>query len=470
MRRRVGSVALGAVVAVGAAVVATGGPAASASSAAAGSSAAGSAAADGGSIVYGWGNNFFGQAGYGTAGAAQASPLPAVALAPDVVQATGGDGFSVAVRADGTVWTWGSNESGQLGDGSTAPFRTAPGQVPGLPRIRQVAAAVQSVLAAGVDGSVWAWGYNRFGQLGDGTAQDQPRPVRVSISGVTQVAVGLTISVARRSDGTVWNWGIGVDHMTPVRASTPSRITQVAAGFDHAVALRSDGSVWSWGSNFLGQLGTGTPADSRVPVRVDRHVSGITQIAAGGYHSLALGRDRKIWAWGDDEFGQVGDGATSARFVPVHLAQPTGVTQIGAGPRHSLAVRSDRTLWAWGLNESGELGNGHAGGHNAVPGQIPGLTGVVWASMGTATVLARATPPPFAVVPDLTNDTSDEAAGALRAVGLVLGATNTEPDQRVCLHLNRVIRQSEVPGTVLPRGAAVSITIAVLPPDGCIRV
>jgi len=431
MRRRVGSAVLGSLL-VGAAVLVAVGPASP-------------AAADGGSIVYGWGSNDDGAVGIGTAGEPQVRPMPVVGQAPDVVQVTGGYQYSVALHADGTVWTWGDNEFGTLGDGSTAPFRTTPGRVPGLPPIAQVDAGVISVLAVGVDGSVWAWGDNRFGQLGDGTQVDRSRPVQVPISRVTQVAAGgFSFSMARRSDGTVWTWGrndlgelgdgTNTNRLTPVRALTPYGIAQVAAGGGHALALRFDGSVWAWGDNEAGQLGDGT-----------------------------------IWAWGYNAQGQLGDGSTTTPSHPVHLTQPTGVARIDAGQWSSLAVLADGTLWAWGSNTDGEAGNGHVGGHVLVPTQVPGLTGVVQVSAGFTTVLALAPPPPFSVVPDLTDDTSAEAAGELGAVGLVPGLTTTVPDIPTCFRLNRVVQQSEAPGTVLPRGAAVSFVIAVLPPDGCRR-
>jgi alpha-tubulin suppressor-like RCC1 family protein len=461
VRRRVGSAVLGVVLTAGAAVLVAVGPPSWAT-------------ADNGSIVYGWGSNHHGEAGSGTTTDIQPRPLPVSGLPTDVIRVTGGIHFSVALAADGSVWTWGSNQWGQLGDGRL-PDHTTPGRVPGLPPITQVAAGEFHVLAVGSDGSLWAWGNNAGGQLGDGTRDFRDRPVEVPIGGVTQVAAGSLFSMARRSDGTVWTWGANetgelgdqtfTDRLTPVRAATPYGITQVAAGGAFALALRFDGSVWAWGYGFDSELGNGTTNNANTPVRVDRHVSGITQIAAGANHALALGGDGTIWAWGSNFLYALGDGTTTDHSVPIHLGL-TDVTQVDGGLWTSLAVRADGTLWVWGDNSFGIAGDGGAGGFVHVPTRVTALTGVVRASAGLDTMFASAAPGP-ATVPDLTGDVRSQAAAELSSAGLVLGGTAFVPDQLPCDHLNHVISQSVPPGTVVPPGTAVSIVIAVQPAGGC---
>ncbi|MEU5865812.1 hypothetical protein ABZ815_31905 [Nonomuraea sp. NPDC047529] len=424
------------------------------------------AEAAGAPIVHAWGYNFFGQVGNGTNDTPVTRPIPMVSAGGhDVVQVSGVYLESYGLHADGSLWTW--------GDGT----RQIPEPVPGLPPIKQVSSGIGHTLAVGRDGSLWAWGSNDFGELGDGTTTRTPTPIRVPITGVVQAAAGSGFSLALRSNGEAFAWGLNrfgqlgdgttTQRATPVRVKVPYGITQVSATGEFGMALRNDGSVWSWGYNFSGELGDGTTTDRSTPVRVDRHVSGITEISAGIGHTLALGGDGTVWAWGRNWAGQLGDGTVNDHATPVRLGL-SGVTHVSAGQGESLAVDSAGALRYWGDNTYGQAGNGVASAGNPVlaPAVVGGLSGVVTASAGIAVLAVAA--PGSVVVPDLTGTLGILASRPLLAVGLLLGTGSTTPDDRLCNHLGEVVGQSPQPGGTVPAGSSVDVVVAVRPRAGCL--
>jgi alpha-tubulin suppressor-like RCC1 family protein len=168
--------------------------------------------------------------------------------------------------------------------------------------------------------------------------------------------------------------GTTTDSSTPVQVSGLPGVTAIAAGIVHSLALRGDGSVWAWGNNLHGELGDGTTTDSSTPVQVSG-LSGVTAIAGGTYHSLGLRSDGTVWAWGDSTYGQLGNGTTTDSSTPVQVSGLSGVTAIAVGSYHSLALRNDGTVWAWGNNNHGKLGNGTTT-DSSTPVQVSGLSGV----------------------------------------------------------------------------------------------
>ena len=333
-------------------------------------------------------------------------------------------GFSLAVGSDGNAYAWGDNYYGQLGDGTGRSHRSTPVMVrtpdrsmyPDLPAdftYLQVSAGGDYSLAVGSDGNAYAWGWNYWGQLGDGTTTERHAPVRVKTPDRStypdlpadftylQVSAGGDHSLALGSDGNVYAWGrndngrLGDgttgERYAPVRVKTPDRSTypdlpkdftylQVSAGYSYSLALGSDGNAYAWGNNSHGQLGDGTTSERHAPVRVktpDRSTypdlpADFTylQVSAGGDHSLALGSDGNAWAWGSNTYGQLDNntasGTSDANPVPMRVRDPASptdtskglqATQVSAGYTHSLAVGSDGNAWAWGDNSNGQLGN-----------------------------------------------------------------------------------------------------------------
>jgi len=228
------------------------------------------------------------------------------------------------------------------------------------PVIMQIAAGGEHSLALFSDGSLYAWGYNKYGQLGDGTYVYQNAPVQIG-TGFTAIAAGKFHSLALKGD-TLYAWGYNDrgqlgDGSTPgrdVNKNTPVQIgtgfTAISAGGSHSLALKGN-NLFAWGANDAGQLDDGTNTDRNVPVSIGE---GYTAIAAGGWHSLAL-KGYTLYAWGDNGWGQLGDGTNINKNTPVLIG--TGFTAIAAGYNHSLALKG-KTLYAWGENVCGQLGDG----------------------------------------------------------------------------------------------------------------
>ena len=283
------------------------------------------------------------------------------------ISAGGGFGHSLALKLDGTVWAWGLNDQGQLGDG-TILNRKTPIQVNGLSDIIAISAGVKHSLALKSGGTVWGWGYNVSGQLGDGTYEQRKTPVQViNLSDVVAISAGFYHSLALKSDGTVWAWGhngygqLGngnsTSMSTPTQVSTISGITAISCGGYYSLALKSDGTVWAWGWNNYGQLGDGTDEERRTPVQVS-NIGDVIDIEGGGYHSLALKSDGTVWAWGNNSDGQLGNNTTSDSSTPIQVNNLSDISVISGGGYHSLALKLDGTVWAWGDNGNYQLGNG----------------------------------------------------------------------------------------------------------------
>lgn len=323
-------------------------------------------------------------------------PKPVAGLGDVVALAAGGD-HSLALRADGSVAAWGANGDGQLGVGTTqtcgnAPCSPLPVLVTALPPARAVAANQDDSLALAKDGTVWAWGGNRSGQLGPGTAAPSSA-TPISVSGLThiiaiaagggseyEVAHGVTnngpaFNLALDRRGTVWAWGTN-DHgelgpsvaaggsSTPVPVAGLSGMVAIAAGGDFGLALKTDGTVWAWGSNYFNELGTATAtascADRCAPVEVSTSstapLSNVVAIAAGGEHALALLRDGAAWAWGDNTLFESANaqgqlfpifGVTTSPYAVPVLGLPR-VVAIAAGTLHDLALTAKGSVWQWG--------------------------------------------------------------------------------------------------------------------------
>jgi alpha-tubulin suppressor-like RCC1 family protein len=274
---------------------------------------------------------------------------------------------SLAVKADGSLWAWGINTYGAIGDGTTET-RVVPTRIGTDTGWVAVASGVYSSLALRSDGSLWAWGSNVAGQLGDGTTTDRSVPTRVGIDNDwAAIAAGSAFSLALKSDGSLWAWGhngsgrLGdgttTNRSSPARIGTDDDWVRVAAGSSYCLALKADGSLWAWGNNESGQLGDGTTDGLQVPTRIGTESDWVA-VSAGSGHSLALKADGSLWAWGGNAWGQLGDGTTTERDVPTRIGGDTDWASVACGPDHSLALKTDGSLWAWGNNAKGELGDG----------------------------------------------------------------------------------------------------------------
>jgi alpha-tubulin suppressor-like RCC1 family protein len=444
-----------------------------------------------GSGLYGFGTDQHGVLGNGTTSATPSlSPVPASGPPGTVRQIATGLWSAAALQTDGTVWTWGDNGGHELGYNTSTTVVTTPQQVPGLTGITQIAmSAVGNGYAVGPGGDVWDWGANSSGQLGNGTTTASNTPTLVpGLSGVTQVAAGLWYALALKSDGTVWAWGRNMngtlgdgtttDRLRPQQVPGLTGITQVAA-VGSSYAVRSDGTLFSWGQNNDGQLGNGATGASTTRPAAVPGLTGVTQVASSEWSTLAIaGTAERVWAWGDNACGQLGDGTTTSRNSP-ELIGMVGASQVIMGGfglagalQSSAVIRYDGTVWTWGCNRHGQLGTGTLT-DTATPAPVTSLRNVSQFAFADdslpqlglifegAFALAVGSLP--TTVPNLTGDTTARASQVLQAAGLVLGTVSSVIDYS-CNNVGTVRSQNPPAGSNVNPATAVSITIGKAPP------
>lgn len=317
--------------------------------------------------LWSWGRNFFGQLGYGNT-FVQATPTQ-VGTATNWKSVSVGSDHVLAVRTDGTLWAWGRNLYGQLGTGTTLPagdVQVMPVQVGVATTWASVQAGNVFSLALRTDGTLWSWGYGREGQLGLGTTTDQYQPTQVGTANWRSIAacLGTNHALAIRTDGTLWAWGLnifgalGTGNTTsanaPVQVGTATTWKSASAGYGRSLATRTDGSLWAWGYNYRYVLGVGNTTTQLSPVAVGAGANW-QEISTGGYTTLALRADGSLWAWGFNAYGQFGDGSGLA-LVPAQVSTGTTWKNASIYTSFTAAVRTDGTLWTWGNNLTGRLG------------------------------------------------------------------------------------------------------------------
>ena len=286
-------------------------------------------------------------------------------------QIAAGGRHSLAICADSTVQAWGYNGYGQLGNGNLMELHSGT-QVIGLNRIIQVAGGLFHSLFVKHDGTVWSCGRNPLGNLGDGTNTDKTTPVQVlGLISVIQAAGGGEHSLFLKSDSTVWACGnnssgqlgdnSNINRNTPVQVNGLSGVIQVAAGAEFSLFLKADGTVWACGHNGYGQFGNGTNTSSKVPIMVSG-LSEIIQLSAGEWHSLFLKNNETVYSSGRNQYGQLGDSATIDKNIASIITTLSGITQVEAGGIHSVFLKNDGSAWSCGLNSGGnndgQLGDG----------------------------------------------------------------------------------------------------------------
>jgi alpha-tubulin suppressor-like RCC1 family protein len=296
----------------------------------------------------------------------------------------------LARSLDNSVFAWGVNDSYQIGDGTTDP-RTRPTRIPTLSGVTSVAAGGYHSLAIGGGGEVFIWGVA-------GPGEPRKLPTKVSnLDFIVAIAAGVDFSLALHQTGGVLAWGnnlAGKDSLEPTKVLGLPEIAYnegnegtLAAGNAHALALDREGNVWAWGDNSKGQLGRTGPGSS-TPTKV-----GLSQkikfIAAGGAHSLAVDINGHVWAWGDNQFGQLGYPASSTpQTTPVRVQGTTAIIKVAAGDKHSLALNTGGEIMAWGDDEWGQLGNSPPGKGTAIPERVPHRTRVRSIAAGSLHSLA----------------------------------------------------------------------------------
>ena len=276
-----------------------------------------------------------------------------------------------ALFSDGGLWAWGWNDYGQLGD-NTITSRSSPVQtIAGGTNWKSVAGGGLHTAAIKTDGTLWSWGYNGNGQLGDNTITQRNSPVQ-TISGGTNwklVAGGQYHTAAIKTDGTLWLWGrnsngqLG-DNTTTNQSSPVQTISSgtnwklVACGQYHTAAIKTDGTLWTWGRNDFGQLGDNTVTHRSSPVQTIAGGTNWKLVAGGTYHTAAIKSDGTLWLWGWNLFGQLGNNTVTNSSSPVQtIASGTNWKLVACGGNHTAAIKTDGTLWSWGVNNYGQLGD-----------------------------------------------------------------------------------------------------------------
>jgi alpha-tubulin suppressor-like RCC1 family protein len=289
----------------------------------------------------------------------------------DLEMVTSAGFHTCALQTDKTIWCWGLNMDGQLGNGNTVYLKN-PVQVGSGTNWDMIAAGYRHTCAIKIDGSLWCWGNNGEGQLGDGTNSSKKIPVQVGtgldwlmVSGGGSYLGSHTCAI--KSNGSLWCWGTnGSGQLGDGTIISRNTSTQVGSGTDwkqvdtgglHSCAVKIDGSLWCWGSNYHSQLGDGTDFNRRIPVRVGSDTD--WEIVTGGYnHTCAIKADGSLWCWGSAEYGQIGDGTYVWKNIPTRISFGNNWGQVGAGGLHTCAVKTDNSLWCWGYNHYGQLGDG----------------------------------------------------------------------------------------------------------------
>lgn len=358
-----------------------------------------------------WGSNSYGQLGNGATSTSPSAPA-AVPLS-DVVDIDGGREHVVALTSAGAVYTWGSNQEGQIGNGGTTNRPTpTPVTVPCAGgAVTAVEAGHNSTLALCANGTVWAWGLNSDGQLGDGTRTTRRTPVQVrTVTDAVAIAAGRDMSYAIRANGTLLAWGDNAygemgdgtttDRLAPVAVTGLTNVVGIAGGRDHAVALRGDGSVWAFGANAYGQLGDGTLTNRTTPVPVTAAtgtLGGAAEVDAGAHHSYALLASGGVVSWGRNYRAELGDGTLTTRTHAVAVHGVAGAVSIGAGRDSGVAVLGDGTVRTWGHNLYGQLGDGTTTNRTSAV-TVPGVSGATKAAGGGSeylgVVVGSGPPPP----------------------------------------------------------------------------
>jgi len=331
-----------------------------------------------------WGLNSYGQLGDNTT-SNRRTPVTTLAGGSNWKQVSGGGNYIAAIKTDGTLWTWGRNNQGQLGDNTTTNRSTPVTTFAGGSNWKQVGGGSFHTTAIKTDGTLWTWGFNYYGQLGDNTTTNRSTPVTTFAGGSNWKQVSGSfqgnITAAIKTDGTLWTWGRNnqgqLGDNTTTNRSTPvttfaggSNWKQVSCGGYFISAIKTDGTLWTWGFNSSGQLGDNTTTTRSTPVTTFAGGSNWKQVSGASSHTAAIKTDGTLWIWGAGTTGRLGNNTTTTSSTPVTtFAGGTNWKQVFAGVNNTVAIKTDGTLWTWGSNSYGQVGT-----NNTTTSSIPVTT------------------------------------------------------------------------------------------------
>lgn len=306
-----------------------------------------------------------------------------------VQQVSTGDEHTAVVKADGSLWIWGSNGYGQLGTGDKER-QLSPVKI--MDNVKSISLGEgDSSAALKKDGTLWMWGFNYYGQLGTGDKTDRLKPVKI-LSNVESVTLGHSAgSAAIKKDKSLWTWGnnwygrLGTGNETDITVPTKimDNVASVSLGQNHAAAIKTDGSLWTWGYNWCGQLGNGNPREQKsyTPVKI---MDDVKSVDLSLDCSAAIKKDGSLWTWGRNNNGRLGigvaeEGEAAKHFSPVKIMDD--VEKVSLGENGCAAVRTDGTLWTWGCNNRGQLATGDTRDRSKPTKVLSGVTDISMARL-----------------------------------------------------------------------------------------
>jgi len=299
-----------------------------------------------------WGRNSVGQLADGGTFIDRSSPIQTVSGGTNWNQVSSGSNHTAAIKTDGTLWLWGNGSTGQLGNNSTSNRLSPVQTVSGGTNWKQVVGGTGNTAAIKTDGTLWLWGYNLGGELGDTTTTIRSSPVQ-TVSGGTnwkQVSSGEYRTAAIKTDGTLWLWGTGNygvlgNNFTNWRSSPVQTVSggtnwkQVSCGRHHTAAIKTDGTLWLWGRNNYGQLGNNSTTNVSSPIQTVSAGTNWKQVSNGSDYITAIKTDGTLWAWGENTFGELGTNSTTNVSSPVQtVAGGANWKQISGGVIHTAAI------------------------------------------------------------------------------------------------------------------------------------
>ena len=338
-----------------------------------------------------WGRNGFGHLGDNTT-TQRNTPVTTFAGGTTWKSVAGGWNHTLAIKTDGSLWVWGYNDFGQLGINAFGNRSTPVTTFAGGNNWKSVAGGWGTTGAIKTDGTLWLWGDNGGGRLGDNTTTGRYVPVTTFAGGNNWKSVSMGFHTAAiKTDGSLWVWGGGVELGTNGGSVPRTPVTtfaggtnwkQVSCGAEYTAAIKTDGSLWTWGVNSYGKLGTNDTITRSTPVTTFAGGNNWKFVAAGQNSLAAIKTDGSLWTWGRNNSGQLGTNDTANRTTPVTtFAGGNNWKSAGGGVAHVAAIKTDGSLWVWGTNISGNLGINNTSQQNVPVTTFAG--GNNWKSVAT---------------------------------------------------------------------------------------